>query len=76
MEYNVYSKYKIYKSVEYDENGNIIDSKSESDDVNITERITGKHNIENSIRDNIKMYLSYPYIRRVDVIKVLVNKII
>ena len=72
--YNVYSKYLIYKSVAYDDDGNVIPSDSESDVFNMNERITGKTNIEKSIKDNIKFYLGYPYFTRVDVIKVIVNK--
>ena len=72
--YNVYSKYLIYKSVSYDDDGNVIQSDSESDEANINERIIGKNNIEKSIKDNIKFYLSYPYIVRVEVLKVIVNK--
>ena len=74
MVYNVYSKYIIYKSVAYDDDGNVITSDSQSDSVNITEKITGKSNIENSIKDNIKYYLNFPYIVLVEVLKVIVNK--
>ncbi len=46
----------------------------EPSEFNNTEKITGKNNIEKSIKDNIKFYLSYPYYVRVDVLKVIVNK--